>query len=50
MLVIGIRANEKSRASCGFNHHHMLSIAGILCFVHAVFAIAFYVSAISGDI
>uniref|UniRef100_A0A7C8YXE0 Uncharacterized protein n=1 Tax=Opuntia streptacantha TaxID=393608 RepID=A0A7C8YXE0_OPUST len=50
MLVIGIRANEKSRASCGFNHHHMLSIAGILCFVHAVFAIAFYVSATSGDI
>ncbi|KAJ8438370.1 hypothetical protein Cgig2_006288 [Carnegiea gigantea] len=50
MLVIGIRSNDESRASCGFNQHHMLSIAGILCFVHSIFAVAFYVSAASGNI
>lgn len=50
MLVIGIRSNDKSRASCGFNQHHMLSIAGILCFVHSIFAVAFYLSATSGNI
>ncbi|KMT02020.1 hypothetical protein BVRB_9g208450 [Beta vulgaris subsp. vulgaris] len=48
MLVIGTLANQKSRASCGFNHHHMLSIGGILCFVHGLFSIAYYVSVASG--
>lgn len=44
-LVIGTLANNKSRASCGFSHHHFLSIGGILCFVHALFCVAYYVSA-----
>ncbi|KAK6918911.1 DESIGUAL/Modifying wall lignin-1/2 [Dillenia turbinata] len=44
MLVIGTLSNSKSRASCGFTHHHFLSIGGILCFVHALFSVAFYVS------
>ncbi|XWS63337.1 hypothetical protein CRYUN_Cryun06bG0086600 [Craigia yunnanensis] len=44
-LVIGILSNNKSRASCGFTHHHFLSIGGILCFVHALFSVAYYVSA-----
>ncbi|KAF2285016.1 hypothetical protein GH714_035266 [Hevea brasiliensis] len=35
----------KSRASCGFSHHHFLSIGGILCFVHGLFCVAYYVSA-----
>ena len=47
MLGIGILANQKAKASCGVTHHHMLSIGGILCFVHALFSIAFYVSATS---
>ncbi|GAA0158788.1 hypothetical protein LIER_15726 [Lithospermum erythrorhizon] len=41
MLVIGTISNNKSRASCGFSHHHFLSIGGILCFVHALFAVAY---------
>ncbi|XP_010522317.1 PREDICTED: uncharacterized protein LOC104800977 [Tarenaya hassleriana] len=44
-LVIGTMSNSKSRASCGFTHHHLLSIGGILCFVHALFCVAYYVSA-----
>ncbi|KAL1560760.1 hypothetical protein AAHA92_10935 [Salvia divinorum] len=47
MLVIGIISNHKSRASCGFTHHHFLSIGGILCIVHALFAVAYYVTATS---
>ncbi|KAK4758960.1 hypothetical protein SAY87_020261 [Trapa incisa] len=44
-LVIGTRANDKTRASCGLTHHHFLSIGGILCFVHGLFSVAYYVSA-----
>ncbi|GMI83827.1 VASCULATURE COMPLEXITY AND CONNECTIVITY [Hibiscus trionum] len=44
-LVIGILSNEKSKASCGLTHHHFLSIGGILCFVHGLFSVAYYVSA-----
>ncbi|XP_022870463.1 uncharacterized protein LOC111389743 [Olea europaea var. sylvestris] len=42
LLVIGTISNNKSRASCGFTHHHFLSIGGILCFVHAIFSVAYY--------
>ncbi|OAY35163.1 uncharacterized protein LOC110628735 [Manihot esculenta] len=45
MLVIGTLSNNKSRASCGFSHHHFFSIGGILCFVHGLFCVAYYVSA-----
>ncbi|KAH8484172.1 hypothetical protein H0E87_028559 [Populus deltoides] len=45
MLVIGTMSNNKSRASCGFTHHHFFSIGGILCFVHGLFCVAYYVSA-----
>ncbi|XP_059661035.1 protein VASCULATURE COMPLEXITY AND CONNECTIVITY-like [Cornus florida] len=45
MLVIGTLSNNKSRTSCGFTHHHFLSIGGILCFVHALFSVAYYVCA-----
>ncbi|KAG8364619.1 hypothetical protein BUALT_Bualt18G0016300 [Buddleja alternifolia] len=44
MLVIGTKSNSKSRASCGFTHHHFLSTGGILCMVHALFAVAYYVT------
>ncbi|XP_009800474.1 protein VASCULATURE COMPLEXITY AND CONNECTIVITY-like [Nicotiana tabacum] len=45
MLVIGTKANHKSRISCGLIHHNYLSIGGILCFVHALFSVAYYVAA-----
>ncbi|KAL3509632.1 hypothetical protein ACH5RR_029033 [Cinchona calisaya] len=44
MLVIGTMSNNKSRASCGFTHHHFLSIGGILCMVHGLFSVAYYVT------
>ncbi|KAM7275929.1 hypothetical protein ACFE04_017795 [Oxalis oulophora] len=44
-LVVGIMWNNKSSASCGFSNHHLLSIGGILCFVHGLFCVAYYVSA-----
>ncbi|KAL0405574.1 UNVERIFIED_CONTAM: hypothetical protein Slati_3871300 [Sesamum latifolium] len=44
MLVMGTISNNKSRASCGFSHHHFLSTGGIVCMVHAVFAVAYYVT------
>ncbi|GFZ05559.1 hypothetical protein Acr_17g0011310 [Actinidia rufa] len=45
LLVIGTMSNNKSRATCGFTHHHYLSIGGILCFVHAGFSVGCYVTA-----
>ncbi|XP_010923990.1 protein VASCULATURE COMPLEXITY AND CONNECTIVITY [Elaeis guineensis] len=45
MLIIGAMSNSKSRVSCGFAHRHFLSIGGILCFVHGLFCVAYYVSA-----
>jgi len=44
MLVIGTLSNHKSRGSCGFSHPHFLSIGGVLCFVHGLFCVAYYVS------
>ncbi|GKV11464.1 hypothetical protein SLEP1_g22723 [Rubroshorea leprosula] len=49
LLGIGILSNNKSRASCGFTHHHFLSIGGIACFVHALFCVAYYVSATAAN-
>ncbi|XP_020096247.1 uncharacterized protein LOC109715567 [Ananas comosus] len=45
MLIIGALSNSKSRASCGFDRHRFLSIGGILCFVHGLFCLVYYVSA-----
>ncbi|KAL7000226.1 hypothetical protein U1Q18_001374 [Sarracenia purpurea var. burkii] len=45
LLVIGTMSNNKSRATCGFTHHHYLSLGGILCFVHAGFSVGYYVTA-----
>ena len=45
MLAIGTLSNNKSRTSCGFTHHHFFSFGGILCFVHGLFCVAYYVSA-----
>ncbi|KAK9265387.1 hypothetical protein L1049_010083 [Liquidambar formosana] len=45
MLVIGTLSNSRKRKSCGLSHNRVLSIGGILCFVHGLFAVAYYVSA-----
>lgn len=45
MLIIGVIANSKSRVPCSLAHRHFLSTGGILCFVHGVFGVAYYVSA-----
>ncbi|TYJ98330.1 putative GPI inositol-deacylase C [Cucumis melo var. makuwa] len=48
-LLGGSMGNNKSRASCGFTHHHFLSIGGILCFVHGLFCVAYYVTATAAE-
>ncbi|KAJ9169002.1 hypothetical protein P3X46_020473 [Hevea brasiliensis] len=45
MLIIGAMSNSKSRKSCGLSHHRVLSIGGILCFIHGLFIVAYHVSA-----
>lgn len=48
MFVMGTMANHKPGASCGVTHHRFLSVGGILCFVHGLFSVAYYVSATAG--
>ncbi|XP_073006278.1 protein VASCULATURE COMPLEXITY AND CONNECTIVITY-like isoform X1 [Typha latifolia] len=45
LLIIGALSNSKSRASCGFEHRNFLKIGGILCFVHGLFCLMYFVSA-----
>uniref|UniRef100_A0ACD5UMK8 Uncharacterized protein n=1 Tax=Avena sativa TaxID=4498 RepID=A0ACD5UMK8_AVESA len=46
LLVLGALPNsKKSLAQCGVMRHNFLSIGGILCFVHALFCLVYYVSA-----
>ncbi|XP_022724878.1 uncharacterized protein LOC111281396 [Durio zibethinus] len=45
MLIIGTLSNSKSRKTCGISHHRLFSIGGILCFIHGLFTVAYYVSA-----
>ncbi|KAK3188169.1 hypothetical protein Dsin_027730 [Dipteronia sinensis] len=45
MLIIGTLSNSRSRKTCGLNHHRLFSIGGILCFIHGLFTVAYYVSA-----
>ncbi|GAB2298797.1 hypothetical protein Dimus_032875 [Dionaea muscipula] len=44
MIVIGTLSNARSRDTCWFSHRHLLSIGGILCFIHGFFFVAYYVS------
>ncbi|KAJ1380049.1 hypothetical protein SESBI_46347 [Sesbania bispinosa] len=44
VLIIGTLANSRSRESCGISNHRFLSIGGILCFIHGLFTVAYYVS------
>ncbi|KAL3522099.1 hypothetical protein ACH5RR_014933 [Cinchona calisaya] len=45
MLISGTLSNSRSRQNCGISNNHLLSIGGILCFVHGLFAVAYYISA-----
>jgi hypothetical protein len=47
MLAIGAMSNNRADGSCGFSHHHFLSIGGISCFVHGLFSVIYYISATS---
>ncbi|KAL8214696.1 hypothetical protein R6Q57_004145 [Mikania cordata] len=49
MLIAGVMANSSSRKSCGISHHRYLSIGGIACIIHAMFAVCYYVSATAVD-
>ncbi|XVF77663.1 hypothetical protein PTKIN_Ptkin14bG0065200 [Pterospermum kingtungense] len=44
-LVMGMVENSKSKGSCQAFHHHFLFVGGVLCFVHGLLSVAFYVSA-----
>ncbi|XP_030451995.1 protein DESIGUAL 2 [Syzygium oleosum] len=45
MLILGALSNSKSRRTCGLAHHRLLSIGGVLCFIHGLFTVAYFVSA-----
>ncbi|XP_021719589.1 uncharacterized protein LOC110687268 [Chenopodium quinoa] len=45
LLVLGTVSNSRSRQSCGFSHKHLFVIGGILCFIHGLFLVAYYVGA-----
>lgn len=45
LLISGTLANSQSRKNCGIAHHRQLSIGGILCFFHGLFAVAYLISA-----
>ncbi|KAL8192537.1 hypothetical protein R6Q57_027722 [Mikania cordata] len=45
MLIAGVLANTSSRKSCGVSDHRYLSIGGIACIIHGMFAVSYYVSA-----
>nr|XP_043609064.1 uncharacterized protein LOC122580982 [Erigeron canadensis] len=45
LLVAGVMENSSSRKSCGYSHHRYLSIGGVACFIHSMFAVCYYVSA-----
>ncbi|XP_047168970.1 protein DESIGUAL 3-like [Vigna umbellata] len=44
LLILGTLANSRSRESCGMSNRRFLSIGGILCFVHGLFTVVYYVS------
>ncbi|XP_015943297.1 protein DESIGUAL 2 [Arachis duranensis] len=45
MLIIGTLANSRSKQSCNILNHRLLSIGGVLCFIHGLFVVPYYVSA-----
>ncbi|XP_071691488.1 protein DESIGUAL 2-like [Rutidosis leptorrhynchoides] len=49
LLTAGVLSNSGSRKSCGVSHHRYFSIGGVVCFIHAMFAVCYYVSATAVD-
>ncbi|KAK9056366.1 hypothetical protein SSX86_027456 [Deinandra increscens subsp. villosa] len=45
MLIAGVLANTSSRTSCGVSDHRYLSIGGIACIIHGMFAVSYYIAA-----
>ncbi|CAI9087726.1 OLC1v1021871C2 [Oldenlandia corymbosa var. corymbosa] len=45
MLISGALSNTRSRQNCGISHNRLLSIGGVLCFLHGLFAVAYYITA-----
>ncbi|KQK15864.1 uncharacterized protein LOC100831011 [Brachypodium distachyon] len=46
LLILGALPNSKKKlAECGVMRHQFLSIGGVLCFVHALFCLVYFVSA-----
>ncbi|KAH6790506.1 transmembrane protein [Perilla frutescens var. frutescens] len=45
LLISGTLSNSKSRKNCGISHQRQLSIGGVLCFIHGLFVVAYYVAA-----
>ena len=45
LLIAGVMANSGPRKSCGVSNHRYLSIGGIACIVHGMFAVSYYISA-----
>ncbi|KAL9243540.1 hypothetical protein vseg_017415 [Gypsophila vaccaria] len=43
LLVLGTVSNSRSRQTCGFSHKNFFIVGGILCFVHGLFLVAYYV-------
>ncbi|KAL6314074.1 hypothetical protein AAG906_011809 [Vitis piasezkii] len=46
-LIIGMLENYKTTSSCAILHHPFLSTGGILCFIHSLFCLGFYISVIT---
>ncbi|GAA0156905.1 hypothetical protein LIER_38366 [Lithospermum erythrorhizon] len=45
LLISGTMSNSSSRKDCGIIHHRLLSVGGIMCFIHGLLAVAYYISA-----
>ncbi|KAL8130139.1 hypothetical protein V2J09_019294 [Rumex salicifolius] len=45
LLVMGVVSNARPQNACGLLQLHVLSIGGILCFIHGFFVIVYYLSA-----
>ncbi|XP_022142361.1 uncharacterized protein LOC111012499 [Momordica charantia] len=48
LLISGAMYNTRSRKSCGLAHNRLLSIGGIVCFIHGLFVVAYYITATAG--
>ncbi|KAK4743749.1 hypothetical protein SAY87_010061 [Trapa incisa] len=44
MLILGALLNSKTRRSCGIAHPRLLLIGGVLCFIHGLFTVGYYVT------